>query len=68
MHLGKWGAICDDEWDSREGQVVCRQLGYNGTSKVTHNSHFGQTASNDECYNIIKHNNNNITITSKQII
>ncbi|XP_008178980.2 lysyl oxidase homolog 2 [Acyrthosiphon pisum] len=44
MHLGKWGAICDDEWDSREGQVVCRQLGYNGTSRVTHSSHFGQTA------------------------
>ncbi|XP_026812005.1 lysyl oxidase homolog 2 [Rhopalosiphum maidis] len=44
MHLGKWGAICDDEWDAREGQVVCRQLGYNGTSRVTHSSHFGQTA------------------------
>lgn len=48
LHLGKWGAVCDDEWDIRDGQVVCKQLGFNGTSKVTHNSHFGQAASNNK--------------------
>lgn len=47
LHLGKWGAVCDDEWDARDGHVICRQMGFNETSKVTHNSHFGQASSNN---------------------
>lgn len=45
LHDGKWGSICDDEWDDLEAGVVCRQLGFNGAIKATTNGHFGQARS-----------------------
>ncbi|KAF6214051.1 hypothetical protein GE061_011782 [Apolygus lucorum] len=43
LHKGIWGGVCDDEWDSNDGAVVCRQLGYSAVLRVTHNSQFGNS-------------------------
>ncbi|KAK3236880.1 hypothetical protein CYMTET_53008 [Cymbomonas tetramitiformis] len=38
---GRWGTICDDDFDISDGHVVCRQLGYTGATSVYWSAYFG---------------------------
>ncbi|XP_038060986.1 uncharacterized protein LOC119731787 isoform X2 [Patiria miniata] len=42
MFAGQWGTVCDDRFDDNAAQVVCRQLGITGNSRVFEKAHFGQ--------------------------
>nr|XP_044998375.1 macrophage scavenger receptor types I and II isoform X2 [Jaculus jaculus] len=42
FHGGQWGTICDDHWEIRAGQVICRSLGYPGVQTVHKMAYFGQ--------------------------
>ena len=38
LHLNQWGTICSDNWDIKDGNAACRNLGY---SKATAVKKFG---------------------------
>ncbi|XP_038053929.1 neurotrypsin-like [Patiria miniata] len=37
-----WGTLCDTDWDVRDAEVVCHQLGFSGAVEAKSGAHFGQ--------------------------
>ena len=41
-HNGKWGTVCDYEWDFNDAQVVCKELGFGNAVTATRNAFYGR--------------------------
>ncbi|KAM4837055.1 scavenger receptor class A member 5 isoform 1-T2 [Thomomys bottae] len=41
-HERRWGTVCDDGWDKKDGDVVCRMLGFRSAEEVYRTARFGQ--------------------------
>ena len=66
----EWGSICDEEWDKKDADVVCRQLGFpgsvravsgvNGTVKGTGRIHLTKVRCTGDEHNILTCNHSKV--------
>ena len=43
FYNGVWGSMCGDDWDLKDGHVVCRMLGYEYALQVTRGGRYVKT-------------------------
>ncbi len=39
---GEWGTVCDDSWNNQDGDVICKQLGYEYAERLYYRAYYGQ--------------------------
>ena len=39
---GQWGTVCDDSWHSRDGDAICKQLGFESAERIFYGAEYGE--------------------------